>query len=262
MAEGSLKNKTVKGVGWSAADAVLSHGVTFIVGLVLARLLSPDEYGLIGIVTIFTTVMLGVVDSGLSNSLIRKQNVTDEDYNTMFIVNMLISLLMYVLLFFSAPAISRFFDRPQIVLLARVLGLVLIFQAMSIVQYTILSRRIDFKTKTKASVTSAVTSGVVGIGMAFAGFGVWSLVGQQLTRQLVFSVSLWLLNRWWPKMTFSIESFRYMWGFGWKILVSGLLNNIWSELYQTVVGKCYTPATLGQYTRSKEYAKLFSANLL
>lgn len=261
MTEGSLKSKTVKGVGWSAADAVLSHGVTFIVGLVLARLLTPDEYGLIGIVTIFTTVMLGVVDSGFSNSLIRKKEVSDDDYNTLFIVNMAISVLMFVILYFSAPAISHFFERPQLVLLTRVMGLLLIFQALSIVQYTILSRRIDFKTKTKASVISAIISGIIGIGMAIAGFGVWSLAGQMLSRQLIFSICLWCFNHWWPKMKLSIDSLRYMWDFGWKILLSGLLNNIWSELYQTVVGKFYNPATLGQYTRSKEYAKLFSSNL-
>ncbi len=261
MAEQSLKDKTVKGTFWSAADAFLGQGVTFIVGLVLARLLTPEEYGLIGIVTIFTTVMLGVVDSGFSNALIRKIKVTDEDYCTMFTVNMAISILMYAVLFVCAPVIAKFFDRPQLVSLCRVMGLLLIFQALSIVQYTILSRNVDFKTKTKASVISAVISGAVGIVMAFSGFGVWSLVAQQLVRQLLYSICLWILNKWWPKFKFSIESLKYMWGFGWKLLLSGLLNNVWNQLYQIVVGKFYTPATLGQYTRSNEYASLFSSNL-
>ena len=261
MAEQSLKDKTVKGTFWSAADAFLGQGVTFIVGLLLARLLTPEEYGLMGIVAIFTTVMLGVVDSGFSNALIRKIKINEGDYDTMVIVNMTMSVLMYLLLFIGAPMIAHFFDRPQLVPLCRVMGLLLIFQALSIVQYTILSRKIDFKTKTKASVISAVASGGIGIGMAFAGFGVWSLVAQQLSRQLIYSLCLWLFNRWWPKFKFNIESFKYMWGFGWKLLVSGLLNNVWGELYQTVVGKFYNPAMLGQYTRSKEYAKLFSANL-
>lgn len=260
MAEQSLKDKTVKGVGWSAADAFLGQGVTFIVGLVLARLLSPEEYGLIGIVTIFTTVMLGIVDSGFSNALIRKQKVTDDDYCTLFYFNLGVSILMFALLFVGAPWISRFFERPQLVALVRVMGLLLILQALSIVQNTILTRRIDFKTKTKASFISAVLSGVLGIAMAFMGFSVWSLVGQHLVRQFVYSLCLWIFNKWWPKLKFSIDNLKYMWGFGWKLLVSGLIDNIWKELKHVVVSKYYSPATLGQYTRAGEYAKIFSSN--
>lgn len=260
MAETSLKNKTVRGVGWSAIDAFLGHGVTFIVGLVLARLLTPDEYGLIGIVTIFTTILLGFVDCGFANSLIRKPKVTEDDYNTMFIVNMVMSFALCGLLYLCAPAIARFFDLEQLVILVRVMGILLVFQALAIVQNTNLSRKIDFKTKAKASVVAAVASGVFGIVMALMGFGVWSLVVQQLSRQLINSLCLWFLNRWWPSWKFSKESLKYMWGFGWKLMLSGLIDRIWSQLYHTVVGKFYSPATLGQYSRSKEYANLFSSN--
>lgn len=261
MSENNLKDKTIRGVGWSAADAFLGQGMTFVVGLVLARLLSPEEYGLIGIVTIFTSILLGFVDCGFSNALIRKQTVQDDDYCTMFIVNMVTSILMCCVLYIGAPFIAVFFDRPQLVVLVRVMGLLIIFQALSIVQMTILSRNIDFKTKTKASVISAASSGVLGIVMALLGFGVWSLVAQQLSRQLVYSVCLWVYIRWWPKLNFSIDSFRYMWGFGWKLLLSGLLDRIWAQLYQTVVGRYYNPATLGQYSRAKEYSSIFSSNL-
>ena len=261
MSEQSLKDKTIRGVGWSAADTFLAQGVTFIVGIVLARLLSPEEYGLIGIVTIFTNVMLGVVDSGFSNSLIRKQEVTEEDYSTLFFFNLAASVVLFGILFIGAPWIASFFDRPQLVPLVRVMGVLLILQALSIVQNTILSRKIDFKTKTKASVISAAVSGVIGIAMAYAGFGVWSLVAQQLSRQFIYSGILWILNKWWPQFIISLKSIQYMWGFGWKLLVSGLLDNIWKELYQVVVGKFYTPYTLGQYTRSKQYASIFSTNL-
>lgn len=256
----SLKNKTVKGVGWSAADTYLGHGVTFLVGIMLARILSPAEYGLIGIVLIFTTVLNGVVDSGFSVALIRKKDASDEDYNTMFVTNMVMSLLMYGVLWLGAPTIAHFFERPELVSLTRVTGLILILQALSITQVTILTKRIDFKTKTKASLIAAVVSGMVGIAMAFMGFGVWSLVGQKLSNTLLYSVCLWVLNRWWPNFSFSSGSFRYMWGFGWKMMVSGLLDRIWGQLYQVVVGRCYSPATLGQYTRSREYANMFSAN--
>ena len=261
MAEQSLRNKTVFGVGWSAADAFLGQGVSFIVGIILARLLSPNEYGLIGIVTIFTTILLGVVDSGFSNALIRKTEVSEEDYSTLFYFNLAVSVAMFFLLFFSASWIATFFGHVQLVELLRVMGLLLIFQALSIVQNTILSRRIDFKTKTKASFISAFASGVIGIVMAYMGFGVWSLVAQQLSRQFLYSGCLWVYNQWWPKFKFNVQSLKYMWGFGWKLLLSGLLDNLWKELYQVVVGKFYSSATLGQYTRSKQYASLFSANL-
>lgn len=260
MAEQGLKDKTVKGVGWSAADAFLGHGVTFLIGIVLARLLSPEEYGLIGIVTVFTTVLLGIVDSGFSNSLIRKQDVTDDDYNTLFFFNLIVSVILFILLFWGAQWIAEFFERPKLVALVRVMGLLLILQALSIVQDTRLKKRIDFKTKTKASLIAATSSGALGIGMAFMGYGVWSLVGQQLSRQLVYSGCLWIFNKWWPKLKFSVTSLRYMWGFGWKLLVSGLLNNIWLELKKVVVSKFYSPATLGQYSKAGEYASLFSNN--
>lgn len=260
MAVESLKDKTLKGVGWSAADAFLGQGVTFFVGIMLARLLSPVEYGLIGIVLIFTTILSGIVDSGFSTALIRKKDATDEDYNTMFITNMVMSMLVYVLLWISAPTIAHFFERLELISLVRVTGLILIFQALSITQVTMLTKRIDFKSKTKASVVAAVLSGIIGISMAYIGYGVWALVGQKLSNTLLYTICLWGLNRWWPKGSFSRESFRYMWGFGWKMMLSGLLNNIWRQLYQVVVGKCYSPATLGQYSRSKEYAQVFSAN--
>mgnify|MGYP002575688853 FL=1 len=261
MQQESLKNKTIKGVGWSAADALLGQGVTFIVGLVLARLLSPDEYGLIGICLIFTTVLNGIVDSGFSNALIRKKEVTDEDYNTMFMTNMAISIVLYVLLFISAPLVSDFFHRIELTALVRVTGLILFLNALSITQVTILTKNIDFKTKTKASLVSAIISGVIGIVMAFMGYGVWSLVAQQLSKQLLYTLCLWVLNKWCPKFTFYNDSFKYMWGFGWKLLVSGILNNVWNQLYQVVIGRCYTSSTLGHYTRANECASIFSSNL-
>lgn len=259
MAE-SLKDKTVKGTFWSAADAFLGHGVLLLVGIVLARLLSPEDYGLIGIVTIFTTLMYGIMDSGFSSALIRKQDITNEDYNTLFFFNLAVSIVLYTLLYLGAPWIAKFFERPLLLQLMRVMGLILILQSLCIVHETILKRSIDFKTRTKASFTSAIISGSIGIGMALAGFGVWSLAGQQISRQLVYSVCLWIFNRWWPKMKVSMESLRYMWWFGWKLLASGLLNNLWAELKKVVVSKYYSPAMLGQYSKAGEFAKIFSAN--
>ena len=260
MSEPSLRNKTIRGVGWSAADAFLGQGITFVVGLVLARLLSPEEYGLIGICLIFTTVLNGIVDSGFSNAIIRKKDATNEDYNTMFITNMVISVVLYALLYFSAPLISTFFAL-ELTALVRAIGLVLIINALSLTQQTNLTKKIDFKTKTKASIVSAVLSGIAGIAMAYMGYGVWALVAQQLSKQTIYTLCLWILNRWWPNFHFSLSSFKYMWGFGWKLLVSGLLDRLWNQLYQVVVGKFYNPETLGQYTRGREYANIFSFNI-
>lgn len=257
----SLKEKTVTGVGWSAADAFLSQGVSFLIGIILARILSPAEYGLIGVVTIFTTILTGIVDTGLSNALIRKNNASQEDYDTMFITNLGISVILFLLLYFSAPWISVFFNRIELTALTRVTGIILIIQAFSLVHNTILTKRIDFKTKTRASLISAIVSGIIGIAMAFLGFGVWSLVGQLISRQLFYSICLWLFISWKPLFKFNVSSFQYMWGFGWKLMLSGLLSNIWNQLYQVVVGKYYSPATLGQYSRSKDYANIFSSNL-
>lgn len=260
MAEQGLKDKTVKGVGWSAADSILSYGVSFIVGIVLARLLTPDEYGLIGLTTIFIVVLESIVDSGFSQAIIRKKDANNDDYNTMFYTNLAMSIVLYLVFFFCAPLIAKFFGRPELVALARVMGCLIIIQALSIVQYTVLTKRIDFKTKTKASFVAAIISGGIGIGMAFGGFGVWSLVGQRLSKELVYTLYLWIFNRWWPRLKYSFESLRYMWGFGWKMLVSSLLNTTWAQLYQVVVGKFYNPATLGQYTRAKDFASLLSSN--
>ena len=208
MSQQSLKDKTIKGTIWSAADAILGQGVTFLVGLVLARLLSPDEYGLIGICLIFNTVLNGIVDSGFSNALIRKKDVSDDDYNTMFITNLGISIVLYGLLFVCSPIVAQFFGRQELTALVRATGLVLVLNALSITQTTILTKRIDFKTKTKASLISAIISGVVGIAMAFAGLGVWALVGQMLSKQLLYTLCLWVLNKWWPSFKFSVASFR------------------------------------------------------
>lgn len=261
MSEQSLKQQTVRGVGWSFADSMLGQGITFLVGLVLARLLSPDEYGLIGIITIFITIFNFIVDSGFTNALIRKNDATDNDYNTMFIVNMCVSIVLFGLMYIGAPLVAEFFQRPELTDLCRVMGIVVIINALSLVQNTILTKRLDFKTRTKASFISSVTSGVVGIAMAYSGYGVWALVGQQIVKQLLNTLLLWLYIHWIPKFTFSVSSFREMWGFGWKLLVSGIIDQAWSQIYQVVIGKCYTPATLGQYTRAQQFGAICSSNL-
>ena len=261
MAEESLKNKTVKGASWSFIDNIVGQGITFLVGLVLARLLSPAEYGLIGIITIFIAVFNSIVDSGFSNALIRKNDAKDLDYNTVFISNLVLSVVLFGILYISAPAISSFFNQSQLIPLLRVMGIIVIINAFAIIQRTFLVKKVDFKTQTKVSLISSISSGFIGIGMAVSDLGVWSLVGQQISRQFLNSAFLWIFSQWYPKIEFSFKSFKELFSFGWKLLVSGLIDTVWREIYQVVIGKCYTPVALGQYTRAQQFASICSSNL-
>ena len=251
----------MKGLGWSALDNAARYGMQFVIGIVLARLLSPDDYGLLGLVGIFTVVCTALVNGGFTTALIRKKDATDDDYNTVFICNLGMSLLLYAVIFVCAPLIANFFEREELTPLVRVSSLGLIIGALGLVQQTRLTKRIDFKTQTKITLVASAVSGVVGIGMALAGFGVWALVWQQLVSQAITTLLLYVYNRWLPRLSFSAESFHDLFGFGWKMMVSILLDAVWKELNQVVVGKFYNPATLGQYTRAKHYAQLFSQNL-
>lgn len=261
MAEQGLKDKTVRGVGWSAIENVSQFAVSFIVSIVLARLLSPDDYGLLGIIAIFTAICTAIINGGFTNALIRKKNVTNDDYNTVFIVNMGVSLLLYVVIFFCSTLIACFFNHIELIQLTRVSSLGIIIGASALVQQTMLTKRIDFKTQTKITLIASVASGIVGIVMALLGYGVWSLVAQQLSSQCLRTILLWVFSKWAPQLQFSINSFKELFGFGWKIMISGLLDTIWKELSQVIVGKYYSPATLGQYTRAKQFSTLFSSNL-
>ena len=263
----SLKDKTVKGLGWSAVDNAARYGMQFAVGIVLARLLSPDDYGLLGLVGIVTVLCTALVNGGFTTALIRKKDATDDDYNTVFICNLAMSVLLYGVTFLCAPLIACFFEREELIPLVRVSSLGLIIGALGMVQQTRLTKRIDFKTQTKITIAATALSGIVGISMALAGFGVWALVAQQLTSQAVTTIMLYVYNSSAEAnfslftLHFSLKSFHDLFGFGWKMMVSVLLDAVWKELHQVVVGKFYSPATLGQYTRARHYAGLCSSNL-
>lgn len=259
--EETLKTRTVKGVGWSAVDNISQQAVTFVVSIVLARLLSPDDYGLLGIITIFTAICNTFINAGFTTALIRKKDATDDDYNTVFIVNMITSVVLFVIIFLISPYIAVFFNRTELTDLTRVSSLAIIIGAMALVQQTILTKKIDFKTQTKITLVSSIGSGIIGIVMAVLGFGVWALIAQLLSSQALRTIFLWIANKWIPQLRYSSKSFHELFGFGWKIMVGWLLDTIWKELYQVVVGKFYSPATLGQYTRSKQFSNMFSSNL-
>lgn len=256
----SLKSKAINGVGWSAADAIMGQGVTFLVGLVLARLLSPSEFGIIGIATILIAILTGFVDCGFSNALIRKKDVSDKDYNTMFITNLIMSIVIYAIVFISSPFIADFFEQQEVTDILRVLALTIIIQSVSLVQQTILTKNINFKAKAKATIFSATISGILGISAACSGYGVWALVVQQISANISNTICICIICKWTPNFKFHLDSFQQMWEFGWKIMLSTFIDRVWNELHQTVVGKLYMPATLGQYTRAKIYAHFLSSN--
>lgn len=257
----SLKDKTVRGVGWTALDSVASYGISFLVGLVLARLLSPDEYGLIGIITIFIAVFNTIIDSGFSIALIRKPNVTNDDYCTVFFINLGISVVLALLLYFGANGIANYFGREELVSLTQVMSCILIINALGIVQKAKLTKQLDFKSQTKVSIIASSISGVLGIGTALLGMGVWALVVQQVSRQLLNTFLLWTFSRWIPQFRLSLASFKELFGFSWKLLVAQIINTVWAKLYQFVIGKYYSSETLGHYTRAEQFATIFSSNI-
>lgn len=212
-------------------------------------------------IAIFIAISNSIIDSGFSNALIRKTRIERVDYNTVFYFNLTVSVLIYVILYLAAPAISIFFKESVLLEVIRVIGWVLIINALAIIPRTQFVRNVDFKTQTKVSLISSISSGVIGIGMALGGMGVWSLVGQQLSRQFLNTLFLWVYSKWHPVWEFSTESFKELFGFGSKLLLSGLLNTIYKNIYYIVIGRFYTSAQLGQYTRAEQFNMIFSSNL-
>ena len=261
MTEKSLKDKTVKGVGWSFIDNISGFAVTFVVGLVLARLLSPEDYGLIGIIAIFTAISTCFINAGLGSAVIRKKDATDLDYSTAFIVNMVMSFLLYALLFICSPLIADFFHRNELIALTRVSSLNLIISSFGYIQGTLLTKSIDFKSQTKITLIGSLCRGAVGIVLAFNNYGVWALVSQELVGNVVRVLLLYYYGRWMPKLRFSSDSFKELFGFGSKLFLSSLIDTIWREIYQVVLGRFYSPSALCQYTRATGFSGLFSSNL-
>lgn len=258
MAKQSLTDKTVKGVGWNSVDRIANYGISFLVGIVLARLLSPEQYGLIGIIGIFTAIFNIILDSGLSTALIRKDGVTNSDYCTVFWTNLMLSFFLTAILFFSAPLISSFFKRPELISYIHVMSFILVINALSITQQARLTKHIDFKTQTKISLISHSLSGAIGISMAFGGYGVWALVAQQMSSRIFTTILLWVYNKWWPSLVFSWNSFKDLFGFSWKLLVAQIISVVFNQMYNAVIGKVYSPQLLGQYTRANQYGQLVS----
>lgn len=260
MAE-SLKNKTIKGVVWSSIERFSVQGIQFLVMLVIARILDPRDYGLVGMLAIFLAIGQSLIDSGFSQALIRKQNRTETDNSTVFYFNVVVSMTLYAFLFFAAPYVSVFYNEPQLTSLMRTLSLIIVINSFAVVQRAVLTANINFKVQAKASLVSAILSGFIGVYMAVKGYGVWTLVFQQLTSAFVNVLLLWFLSSWRPKLLYSWKSFRELFSFGSKLLAVGLIDTIYNNMYQIVIGKVFSASSLGFYTRAQHFAELPSSNI-
>lgn len=256
-----LKNKTIHGIIWGAVERFSLQGVSFVIMIIMTRLLTPKDYGLIGMLAIFIAVAQSLMDSGFSQALIRKQNRTDVDNSTVFYFNIAVSFLIYVILFISAPFIADFYDEPLLCSIMRVLCLSVIINSLAVVQRAIYTVNIDFKSQAKASFTAAIISGIVGITLAYKGYGVWALVWQQLLNSGINTLLLWLMSSWRPQWVYSCQSFKDLFGFGSKLLLSGLLDCIYNNIYPIVIGKTFSIADLGYYSRAHHFAQFPSSNV-
>lgn len=261
MAQDNLKQKTKKGLYWSAASNFANQGMRFVFGLILARLLSPDAYGVIGMLTVFLCVVQVFIDCGFSQALIAKQDRTQTDFSTEFYFNIGVGLIGYCLLFISAPFIADFYNMPLLTSVLRVVGLGVIINSLCVVQSAQFSIRLDFKTPAKIGVSTNLFSGVVGIILAYYGWGVWALVFQQLASGILYGILVWIQAKWRPTFEFSKDSFKYLWSYGSKILASSLIQQVYDNLYPLVIGKFFSARQLGLYSRAQGFATLPSSNV-
>lgn len=258
----SLKHQAVKGVMWSAVERFSVQGIQFILTIVIARLVLPSDYGLIAMLSIFLSIAQVFVDSGFSNALIQKKDRTETDFSTVFYFNILISIIIYILLYISAPYIATFYKEPELSSVTRWIGLNIIISGFSIVQRAKLTINVDFKRQAKASLTAVLVSGIIGIILAYKGWGVWALVIQTLSNSLLNTVLLWIFTKWVPKWIFSRKSFNTLFSFGSKLLLSGLLHTIYINLYSLVIGRRYTSMDVGFYNRAYQFANFPSINIV
>lgn len=260
MAE-SLKHKTLKGTIWSSVERFSVQGIAFVVMIIMARILTPEDYGLVGMVTIFIAVSQSLVDSGFSQALIRKQDRTETDNSTVFFFNIAVGLFLYLILFLCAPLIARFYDQPLLTPLTRLISLSVLINSFVVVQRALLTVKIDFKTQAKASLSAAIIAGAVGITMAYTGFGVWAIVWYQLVNLAVNVGLLWVFSRWRPRLLYSWASFRELFSFGSRLALSGIIDTLYNNIYLIVIGKVFKASDLGYYTRSSQFAQFPSSNL-
>ena len=254
MAE-NLKKETVKGVAWSAVEKFSTGGVIFITNIILARLLSPDDFGLLAVITIFVQIAQTFIDSGFSNALIQKKDRNQIDYSTIFFFNLAISILFYIILWFSAPLVAKFFANEKLVALTRVVGLNFVIGALVAVHRTRLTILLQFKKQSQITLVSSCVAAVVSITLAYNEFGVWSLVFLTIINISLQTILFFVLIKWHPSLVFSIKAFRGLFSYSSNLLGASLINILYKNIYPIVIGKIFSPKELGYFNRADTFAQ-------
>ncbi len=257
----NIKQKTKIGIIWNLIEKISVQVVGFVLNIILARLLTPHDYGTIGMLTVFLTFSNVFIDSGFSRALIQRQDRTETDFSTTLIFNVVISVFLYCILFFASPAISDFYNTPELLELQRVFFLVIIINSLSVVQNSKLQISVDFKSIAIVNSVTVVLSGIIAIVAAYNGLGAWALVIQTLTRAFVSVIMFWIIGKWIPKTGFSKESFKNLFNYGSKLLFSGLLSTSITNVNNLVIGKIYSTSSLGYYTRAQQFPEITSGTI-
>jgi O-antigen/teichoic acid export membrane protein len=257
----SLQLKAVNGMLWTVIEKISIQVVQFIIGIVLARLLMPSDYGLVGMLSIFIAISQWLMDSGFTTALMQKRDRSDIDFSTVFYFNLFISVIFYIILFVSSGIIADFYSQPELALITKVLAINLIVGSFCIVQNTKLTVDLNFKSITIANVVAVILSGSVGIVMAYNGFGVWALVWQSVCRALTLTIIIWKVSEWKPGFEFSFESFRTLFNFGSKVLAAGMISTVFRNIYSVLIGKVFDPNELGFFTRAQGFTDLTSQTI-
>jgi len=257
MAE-SVRSKLIHGVAWNFTEKILVKVASFAISVILARLLSPSDYGLMGMLAIFMSISSVFIEGGLAKALIQRQGCQDIDYSTAFVTNVALSLVIYAVLFLTAPLIADFYDEPILIPLTRVLALTIILGSFNIVQRAKLMANVDFKSLAQINVMSILVTGAIGIFMAYEGYGVWALVGQSIGSTLFLIFIFPFYSKWKPSLRFSKESFSHLFGFGSKLMITGVYAVIFNNIATICIGKVYKSEELGYYTRGSQFSDLIS----
>jgi teichuronic acid exporter len=257
----SLKKQALEGFIWSFIQQFSIQLITFLVQIILARILLPAEFGLIGMLTVFIGVGTALFEGGMTTSLIRVSKTDTKDYSTVFFFNLGVSLLIYVLFFFSAPYIAQFYKQPILTDISRVYGLSFVFLAFGTVQNTILTKEMKFRKQALLTFPALLVGSLVGVFFAYHNYGVWALVYSMLLTNLLTSIFLWFSSDWRPEFIFDIDRFKLHFYFGYKMTISGLLDTIFTNIYQIIIGRIYTPVTVGYYTRANSLMMLPVGNV-
>lgn len=255
MAE-DLKKKTKKGIFWTFFNSIANNGLSFVVGVIMPRLLSPSDYGITALPAVFIVVANVFITGGLDSAMIRKQELKDIDLSTAFLYSTFVGIFAYLLIFFGAPFIAEFYDEPILVPLVRVTALTFLWSPLATPQSIILNRNLDFKTLAKISVITKIVGAIIGISFAYLGYGLWALVIMSVVSSFLQFVQMWITVKWKPSFRWSKESFRYLWGFGNKLLASRLIDVVYNNIAPIFIGKFYSTAELGVYNRALGYAQL------